>query len=137
MSVGRIFGSSKLNIKWAVALVVALGSGCGKHPEPAAVQPTEATPPAASQPGDSVTPEAPSGPVSLPSGTAPVVIPGGDMGATLARLTKELHHSIARTHRLPASFEEFVASAHVEAPPAPAGKKYAINSKWKVVLVDR
>ena len=79
----------------------------------------------------------PSGPIALPANTAPVVVEAGDTSSTLARLTKELHRYIGRTHTLPTSFENFIASAHVEAPPPPAGKKYSINDKWKIVLVNQ
>lgn len=55
---------------------------------------------------------------------------------TLAQLTRELHHTMMG-RKLNRDFDEFVALSHVEVPPPPAGKKYAINEKWKVVLIDQ
>ena len=58
------------------------------------------------------------------------------VSATLAQLTRELHHAMMG-RKLSRDFDEFVALSHVEVPPPPPGKKYAINEKWKVVLVDQ
>jgi hypothetical protein len=55
---------------------------------------------------------------------------------TLVNLTRELHHTMPG-RKLNRNFDEFVALRHLEVPPPPAGKKYAINEQWKVVLVDR
>jgi len=57
--------------------------------------------------------------------------------ATLAQLTKELHRTMVR-QKLSGSFEEFAAARNdLTIPPPPAGKKYAITKKWKVIVVDR
>ena len=67
--------------------------------------------------------------------------PSGDVSseeaATLGQLTRELHRTMVR-HQLSGSFEEFAAlRSDLTIPEPPAGKKYAISKKWKVVLVDR
>ena len=72
----------------------------------------------------------PANPVNLPPA------PDGDVNATLAQLTRELHRSMIGAKKLPASFEEFAASRNLNAPPPPAGKKYAISKQWRVELVD-
>ena len=60
-----------------------------------------------------------------------------EVDARLVQLTKELHHTMAG-RKINRNFDEFVALAHLDAPPPPpTGKKYAINEKWKVVLVDK
>jgi hypothetical protein len=48
-----------------------------------------------------------------------------------------MHHWIGAKQRLPRNFEEFAADNPNQIPPPPAGKKYAISSNWRVVLVDR
>ena len=67
----------------------------------------------------------------------PIVIPDtGDTSATLGQLSLELRKYVLRTRSAPKSFEEFQAKSQLEAPPAPAGKKYAIQGS-AVVLVKR
>jgi len=58
------------------------------------------------------------------------------VNATLDRLTQELHHAMVG-RKINRDFDEFVAVNRVEVPPPPVGKKYAINDKWKVILVDK
>jgi hypothetical protein len=55
--------------------------------------------------------------------------------ATLNHLTHELRRTMVG-NKLSGNFDEFVALRHLDVPPPPAGKKYAINNKWKVVLVN-
>ena len=42
-----------------------------------------------------------------------------------------------RNQRHPKSFEEFAAGADIPIPPAPSGKKYAIDKSMSVILVDQ
>lgn len=128
-----------MNCMVMLVVVVVLAAGCSKHeaatqssasPSPdqpapsASVSTTQGTPPVA--------------PVTAPAAPTVVAVPGGgDMNATVAQLTRELHRFIARNHSAPSGFEDFVAAAHLQVPPPPPGKKYAISSQWKVVLVDR
>jgi len=56
--------------------------------------------------------------------------------ATLQRLTQELHHAMVG-RKINRDFDEFVAMNRVEVPPPPAGKKYSIDERWKVVLVNQ
>ena len=63
-----------------------------------------------------------------------VVIESADMDAALNQLTQELRNYVVRTRTVPRSFDEFVAKSHLQAPPAPVGKKYAIQGQ-AVVLV--
>jgi len=55
--------------------------------------------------------------------------------ANLSQLTHELRRAMVG-NKLSGSFEEFTNIRHLDAPPPPAGKKYAISKKWKVILVD-
>jgi hypothetical protein len=128
--------------KWTLIVVVvaaALAVGCRKQDAAAGPNAT----PAPEQTADSNSTStaaaiAPAGPIALPADAPPVTVSeGGNTSATLTQLTKELHHLIARTHQLPANFEDFAVKAHLQAPPPPAGKKYAISSDWKVVLANR
>jgi hypothetical protein len=55
----------------------------------------------------------------------------------LAILTSEVHRGLSSSQaKLTGDFDQFVAVSGVQVPPPPAGEKYAINSKWKVILVD-
>ena len=75
------------------------------------------------------------GPTAAPA--RPVVVPdSGNIDATLGRLTLELRKYVVGTRSVPKNFEDFIAKSHVQAPPPPAGKKYAIQDQ-AVVLVNR
>jgi hypothetical protein len=41
-----------------------------------------------------------------------------------------------QNHRVPANFAEFAASAGIQIPPPPAGKKYILNSHGLISLVN-
>jgi hypothetical protein len=41
-----------------------------------------------------------------------------------------------QNRRVPASFEEFAASAGIQIPPPPPGKKYILNSHGLISLVN-
>jgi len=101
-----------------------LSAGCSKH-ESAAPASGEAPPTTAD-----VNTAVPPSPASV------VVADTGDESATLAQLSAELRRYVVRSRSAPTSFEEFVTQAHVQAPPAPAGKKYVI-SKGTVLLVKK
>jgi len=109
--------------------VVALGmASCGKKAEVVVAPTPEAHAPVA-QPitatGD--------------SNSAPVlaVSPEADLDAVLTQLTREVRKWIVRHQRPPQNFEEFAASASVQIPPAPAGKKFALGKQMRVIVVNR
>jgi hypothetical protein len=57
------------------------------------------------------------------------------VAANLANLSGALRRAMHQ-HRLTDNFDEFVAVANVDVPSPPPGLKYAINKRWKVILVD-
>lgn len=57
--------------------------------------------------------------------------------AKLADLTRELRRWIVATKERPANFEAFAAKSKVTVPPPPEGKKYALSSEMRVILVNR
>lgn len=116
---------TRLTIISGLALLLA---GCGRKTEtPTTTQPeTHAPAPAAVE---AVSNAAPREPLALP--------PGADLDAELALMTRELRKWIVRNQRPPKSFEEFVASASFQVPPAPAGKKFALSKQMRVVVVNR
>lgn len=66
-----------------------------------------------------------------------VVVPDtGDMNKTLGALSLEVRKYVVRTRKAPKTFEEFVAQSNIQIPPAPPGKKYAIQNQV-VVLVKQ
>lgn len=73
----------------------------------------------------------------MPVSSAPAMIQqNADPNVILAELTAELRKYVVSTRSVPKSFEEFIAKSGVQAPPAPPGKKYAIQNK-AVVFVKR
>jgi hypothetical protein len=102
-------------------------AGCSKHEASAPVAvsaPTDTNTPVNAVPGPVPTPEAPK-----------ILTSTNNIDAVLAQLTRELHRTMIQ-RKLSGSFDEFVALSHVEVPPPPPGKKYAISKKWRIVLVD-
>jgi hypothetical protein len=88
---------------------------------------------------DSMAPASPRGPgspiVETPT-NATVIVDTGDVNATVQQLTQELRDYVVSSRSVPKNFEEFAAKSQVRFPPAPSGKKYAIEGQT-VVLVKR
>lgn len=55
----------------------------------------------------------------------------------LRPLNQALIGWIIQNRRHPASFEEFAASANIQIPPPPPGKKYVLNGHGLISLVNR
>jgi len=75
----------------------------------------------------------------MPLDATPTVVPApedGNMAVVLGDLSSQLRKYVLVTRSAPKSFEEFADKAHLQAPPPPAGQKYAIQS-GQIVLVKR
>jgi hypothetical protein len=116
------------------ALLVAMlaTAGCSKHQ--ANTDANAATNAAGAEAAVTPPTHAPGPAVAAP--VADAVADTGDVKATLDSLSQELRKYVVRTRSVPKDFEEFAARSHLQAPPAPAGKKYAIQNQ-AVVLVKR
>ena len=58
--------------------------------------------------------------------------------ALLSELTQQVRKYAVEQHRAPKTLEELVANGYLDAvPPAPTGKRFAINKDLKVYLADR
>jgi hypothetical protein len=120
-----------------LCLVLVLGAamfaaGCGKKSE----KPSSGATPPLQTTQDTSQPTAPSSDVNsqpVPAALATNVAAAPD----LMKLTLDLRRWCARNHRVPASFEDFSATAGVDIPPPPAGKKYVIGGNMHIQLVDR
>ena len=133
MNMEKIFGFKQSWVRFGtpvcVALVagVLLFAGCGKKP-PVGEVPTQ---PAAQN----------TNPAASPIYTRPATptIVAGDPGAEpdLKQMTRSLRGWIARTHIVPKNFEDYMAQANIQFPPAPAGKKYVIGKRMTVELANR
>ena len=114
----------------ALALAIPLlATGCGKQsqtPAPTASTPQDinASQPAPATPAPAVNSE------PAPAATATNALPD------LRTLNQALLGWIIQNRRHPANFEEFAASANIQIPPPPAGKKYILNSRGLISLVN-
>jgi hypothetical protein len=127
-----------------IALVLLLAGvafvGCKKsstneaaNANPSSAEPAEVT---------ETTPQAAApGPPQLPSSQAPagtVIAPGANMDTILEQLTQSLRTYAMEHHAVPATFQEFVQAASVQAPEPPSGKMFSVDkSSLRVVLVER
>ncbi len=112
------FMLARLLIVLGLVLMVA-GMGCGKQAAPASSAPN-ASAPASEQSAE----------------------PGGlnqaQLNALLAELTQTVRKYSAEKQRAPQSLDELVANGYLTTiPPAPAGKKFAIDKKLQVVLTSQ
>jgi hypothetical protein len=130
---------SRINrsLLWALLLAATLALGCSKHdPASGANAATNAAQAASSAVDPAATPS-PRGPGPMPPPPRAAVIgDSGNESAILGQLSMELRKYVVRTRSVPKNFEEFVTKSQVQAPPPPAGKKYAIQGQ-AVVLVKR
>ncbi|HWX21390.1 MAG TPA: hypothetical protein VN578_15930 [Candidatus Binatia bacterium] len=117
----------------SAVITALLTLGCKKPaPSPAADAPVQD--PSASS---TVAPPSPRGPGLPTNAPSAVVVPDtGNIDATLNELSLQLRRYVVTTRSVPRSFEEFAAKSSLQAPPPPAGKKYAIQGQL-VVLVKR
>jgi hypothetical protein len=58
-----------------------------------------------------------------------------EVASNLASLSRELRKAMPH-HQLTRNFDDFVAATQIQVPAPPTGQKYAINEKWRVILVD-
>src|SRR3954454_24150953 len=81
-------------------------------------------------------PEAELPPAGAPgTGGGRVPVAGPVPVKSASELDRALNNWVARNRRAPRSFEEFAATAGINIPPPPAGKRYAIDKTGHVVLV--
>ena len=148
------FGDGRPTQRRVMSLVlglaaIMLASGCTKKSTPPVT--TAAPPPTNETASAPATPEAPAAPVAA----APVAAPespapaaGAEGGpppppvydttapTDLPSLNRALHVWIMNNRRRPKDFQDFASSAGVKIPPPPAGKKYTLNGKGFIILVD-
>ena len=120
-------------------MLLAGGIGLGCKKQGAGPEVGGATNASAADPSgpEAVAPPSPRGPGPMPVASVPGVIQDqSDPTAVLSQLSLELRKYVVRTRSVPKNYEEFIAKSQVQAPPPPAGKKYAIQNK-AVVLVRR
>ncbi|MGH7943328.1 MAG: hypothetical protein ACREFR_19895 [Limisphaerales bacterium] len=108
----------------------AFATGCGKQKVSAPpVPPPEST---------ATTPAAPSPTVSAPAPhpqSATTAAPNSSQ-QSLQVLNQALMRWMIKNRRHPRSFEEFASTANIQIPAPPPGKKYALNGRGFIVLVD-
>jgi hypothetical protein len=111
----------------AVCLLVA-AVGCGQAPSSAP-----------SQPGSNSTGTDAAAISSAESTPAATVVPAGatQIAAQLAELTQAVRKYGVEKRRVPKSLEELVAGGYLnQVPQAPPGKRFEIDQKLQVQLVD-
>jgi hypothetical protein len=108
-----------------VGLIALCAAGCSKK--------TEANAPAATNQVQAEQPQgAPEAQVTQAQpGTPPPVV------SDPVELNRELRKWVVRNRRPPKNFEDFAATAGIQIPPPPDGKKYAIDKTMHIVLVKR
>lgn len=121
-----VFRAGSLRVAAMLALVCA--AGCRRQaqtPVPAGEQ-------------SAASPEATTAGVA-PLPATPIVVAApedGNVDAVLGQLSRELRRYVLVSRNAPKNFEDFADKAHLQAPPPPAGQKYAIQN-GAIVLVKR
>jgi len=109
-----------------------LAVGCNKKNQSAE---TPAAPPPSTQP-DASQPAPAAQPTAV--NPAPAAAANTTNGLPDVRpLNGALMEWVMQNQRRPASFEEFAASANIRIPPLPPGKKYTLNGRGLISIVDR
>jgi hypothetical protein len=128
---GRLPGWRVKTISILFAFGMAVAVGCGKQSTPAsgAAPPQNATVPATPTATTvSTAPTAPSQPAAPDA--------ANDTQRVLQGLNRALMRWMIQNRRHPRTFEEFAATANTQIPAPPAGKKYALNARGFIVLVN-
>jgi hypothetical protein len=106
-------------------------AGCGKANTPAAsATPSQSTVVAA-------TPAPTPAPTAQPIPMQTVATTSSNNAPTsLQLLNRAMVGWMRQNHRHPQNFEDFASSANIQIPDPPPGKKYALNGRGFIVLVD-
>ena len=128
---GRAPGWRLKTIIVLLTTLAAVATGCSKAN-------TSAPPVAPSQNPVATTQSTPSPTAqAAPAAPQPVAMTtSNDSPQSLQLLNRALLRWMIKNRRHPQSFEDFASSANIQIPNPPAGKKYALNGRGFIVLVD-
>ena len=114
-----------------VCATAMLAMGCHRKEQSSEIP---APPPPATQ-----TDAAPAAPAAPPAAVNSEPAAAGDTNALpdLRPLNQALIGWILSNQRHPASFEEFAGSTDIQIPPLPPGKKYILNGRGLISIVNR
>ncbi|MEO8428543.1 MAG: hypothetical protein ABI651_15695 [Verrucomicrobiota bacterium] len=113
-----------------MACLLAILIGCGKHPAsaPSAAQPT----------GDGVVPNIEPSATKAQVDAAANAADEAQIAAVLNELTQAVRKCAVERRQAPKNLEELVANGYLSrVPPAPTGKKFAIDKNLQVYLANR
>ena len=115
-------------------MLVTVAAGCSKTSSQPAPAP-QVPPLAANSAPISSTAAPATAPAPMANSTLPAT---ADSGAptTLQSLNRAMVNWTRTNHRHPQSFEDFASTANIQIPAPPPGKKYTLNGKGFIVLVD-
>jgi hypothetical protein len=125
----------RAGLQLALILTVALfAAGCGKKESP---KPVVNAPPESQTATQAAAPNAAAPQTPLPAQANPTVASGveADPGI-IQRLNQAVMGFRLQKNRYPTSVEEVAAFANIQLPPPPAGKKYVLNGRGLIELVD-
>jgi hypothetical protein len=112
-------------------MLVTVAAGCGKTSS----QPAPTPPPEANSAPVSSTPAPTTEPVQMANPTPPATTDSGSP-TTLQSLNRAMVGWMRTNHRHPQNFEDFASTANIQIPAPPSGKKYTLNGRGFIVLVD-
>jgi hypothetical protein len=113
-------------------IVGAVAAGCGKQntSAPAAAPPETPVAAAPAVPTQTQTTPAPR------ANPPPMTTTNSSGLTTLQFLNRAMVRWMRTNHRHPQSFEDFASTANIQIPAPPSGKKYTLNGRGFIVLVD-
>jgi hypothetical protein len=127
---GRFSGCWPKTIPVFLAFMMT-AAGCGKSSnQPQATR--QVPPPSASSTTASSTPA----PAPAQSQSVTTAADPNDPHENLQLLNRALIRWMIKNHRHPQNFEDFASSAKIQIPDPPAGKKYTLDGRGFITLVD-
>jgi len=124
---GRFLGWQPKALLFSFVLLLAFTVGCEKSAPPPPAPPSSTN--SAEAPATNAAP--------APFAAKPVATSNSNgLLTTLQTLNRALMGWMIRNRRHPQNFEDFASTANVQIPNPPPGKKYTLNTRGFIILVD-
>ncbi|HTV40574.1 MAG TPA: hypothetical protein VMF08_08365 [Candidatus Sulfotelmatobacter sp.] len=133
---GQVPGWRLRTIPLSLVFIAAVAAGCSKSSSQPAPPPPVPTPSADSAPVSSTPAPVPVPAPAPMANPSPMTTTNSGSLTTLQILNRAMVGWMRKNGRHPQNFEDFARSANIQIPDPPPGKKYTLNGRGFIVLVD-